>query len=209
MSEGLSRRGLIKGILASMALLVSRDKGSAKPEPQKQEIPIVYPQKKTIIGKTTNQEIEKSNLLRPKALKVGATDTTIQQSTREENPATGEIIYTIPSELIARPDKIITKNGVAIFERVVTMGDSSQEKDAQMSEFEKYGNPEKTFTGSIHYGDPVQTNVYSSKGLAIIFYPYTGEVLEIQIFQPTSVDNYVKNWGQDIKQQPGQLAKEP
>lgn len=106
--------------------------------------------------------------------------------------------YLFSSPYLSRDNEVIAKNGVAIFKRLVVVSDDPDFKTDISSYREKYGTPEAEFIGSAYYGDSVQTYIWASKGLAIIFYPYTGEVLEIQSFSPTPIEEYKKLWGTDI-----------
>lgn len=110
----------------------------------------------------------------------------------------GQTQYLFSSPYLSRDNEVITRNGVAIFKRLVVVSDDPSFKTDISSYKEKYGTPEAEFIGSAYYGDSVQTYIWTSKGLAIIFYPYTGEVLEIQSFSPMSKEEYKMLWGADI-----------
>lgn len=176
------------GILGGISLLSPKDAPvPASPEPVIMQSPSavnISSLQKTIPGKTTAQEIEQKISIRTK------------QSL--ENNKTS---YTIESPLITRPDQIITQNNEVIFERVVLVK-NQQEVTNISSITAKLGPPEKAFTGSKYYGHQIRTYIYASKGLAFIAATNDAtnemEIYEIQTFIPTSVENYMKEYGEDI-----------
>ena len=94
-------------------------------------------------------------------------------------------------------DIVVTKDQKVVFQRKAA-------NNAPLSELNKYidqqTKPEAEFTGSNAYGEEAKTVVYASKGFAAIINPLQNSVYEIQQFQPTTVDQYKKNWGSDIHQ---------
>lgn len=173
------------GILSIISLLSPRTNSvpvSPRPVIMQSPAPInnVLPLQKTVTGKTPTQEIEKNfNILNKQPL--------------ENN----KISYTIASPLNARPDQILTQNNLAIFERVVVVG-RQEETNKISSIITRFGPAEKIFKGSKYYGDHMSTYVYASKGFTIIGNDNADEIYEIQTFIPTSVENYLKNYGEDI-----------
>lgn len=144
----------------------------------------ISPLQKTVIGQTTSQEIEqKFNILNKQTLNDNKTS------------------YTITSSLINRPDQIITQNNQSIFERLVMVKDQ-REIIKTSSVFIKFGPADKIFTGSKYYGRQTRTYVYARKGFALIAIANDVkdemEIYEIQTFPPTSVENYITAYGQDL-----------
>lgn len=143
----------------------------------------VYVLQKTTIGLTTASEVEK-----------------IVGLQKKEILPNGENQYFFPSELPARPNLVrADKNGVVFFERELVPSDPSSPGYVKTSQYaNNYGQPEKTIRGSFYYGWAITAYVYANKGFALVGNPNTDEVFEIHIFSPTSVDEYVKNYGEDL-----------
>lgn len=151
------------------------------PSPQKI---IISPLQKTIIGKTTNREAENFPGL------IG-----------KETLPTGETQYSFFSSLLARPNQVVTRNNLAVFERILIVGDPTQTRYAKISQMTKsFGNPEKIIQGSAYYGPFTSTYIYGNKGFAFIANPNTDEVYELHIFSPMSPDEYQGLYGEDIKE---------
>lgn len=132
---------------------------------------------KTEIGKTTISQIQ--NI--PGITKVSDTQ------------------YTLPSELLARPNEILTDKNVAVFERALLPVSSQDPRYKTISEMEKiFGQPDKTAKGSKFYGEFLSTYIYASKGMTFIGNPNTNEVYEIQFFKPMTLDEYISKYGSDI-----------
>lgn len=115
---------------------------------------------------------------------------------KDENPD-GSIKYTLASSDTTRPNIIVVdpQNDVVIFQRTVRDRDNNtllpQYRDL-------YGQPEKTFSGSRFYGNTAQTYVFANDGVAFIANPQSNTIFEIHFFLPTTVDNYVQKYGEDI-----------
>ncbi len=150
------------------------------PQPTKYILkdPISIPSfQKTIIGKTTNQEIE-----------------AIPGITKAP-----ESNYSYSSYLITRPNEIKTENNTASFERVLLPVSSSDPNFTTIPQLiEKYGQPDKVVRGSKYYGDFLNTYIYATQGMAFVGNPNTNEVYEIQFFNPMTPDEYEKKYGQEI-----------
>ncbi len=143
-------------------------------------------QQKTIIGKTTLEELVQEH-----------------PETQEQSLPNGNQGYTIASPLDARPDQVEFKNRVAIFERAVVLG------NLKIPELIlKYGQAEKIIKGSKFYGDHMENHLYPSKGLMFIGNPNTNEVFEIQTFTPTTIEDYLNSYGEDIGYSEGREVKE-
>lgn len=147
------------------------------------QIPLkITPLQKSVIGKTTKAELGQS-----------------YPNTQEENLPNGNTSYQFNSSLADRSHEVQFHNNISIFERVILLGDNSNSLTVQ-DLILKYGQAEKTTTGSIYYGRQINTYIYPSKGLAFIANPNIGEVFELQTFSPTSLEEYMNNFGQDIKE---------
>lgn len=150
----------------------------------------VYELQKTVVGKTTEKEIEENPTIKKGILK-------------KEVLSDGQVKYSLKSALITRPNEIITQNRVSVFERIVT---PDVKNYARASEYtRKYGRPDQTVTGSHFYFYFMKTYIYSRLGFALIVNPNTDEIFEFQAFKPTSVENYTQQYGEDLN--PG--AKPP
>lgn len=111
----------------------------------------------------------------------------------------GSNSYTFPSEITVRPDEVVTKNGVAVFEKELIPEEHDATGYALISQYTtKYGQPEKMIQGSKFYGWFIITYIYAQKGFAFLGNPNTDEVYEIHIFQPMSTEKYMQQYGQDL-----------
>jgi len=136
---------------------------------------------KTEVGKTTEAELRKIPELQEKASsKAGLNE------------------FTYNSAFADRNNTILTENSLVAFKRVIPVNSQTWEAP-QISDYEDiYGIPDSQYTGSTSHGRFAKTSVYATKGVAFIFNPSTGEVYEIQSFSPTTVDQYIAKWGEDI-----------
>lgn len=144
---------------------------------------------KTIIGKTTDEEIAKLSGLKSKqTLPDGSTE------------------YTFKAYSQARDNLIITKDGKVIFERLVTV--PTNLIHPKITDYTlKYGSPEATLVGSKYYGQFENFYLYPAKGVVVIGTAFTDEVDEIQVFEPTTKDDYLNKWGQDYTPSEGFLKE--
>lgn len=140
------------------------------------------PLQKTIIGKTTDSVIEQfPNLQKKEVLPDGSTK------------------YSFASQLISRPNEVVTHGGVASFEKILLPLEPEKEGYAKLSDYiNVLGQPEKTIKGSNYWGWNVSTYVFASRGVALTTNSYAGLVYEISLFKPTTVENYIQTHGQDI-----------
>lgn len=109
--------------------------------------------------------------------------------------------YSFPSSYSHLDNTAVTQNQLLIFKKVITALPNTPLPTIS-SYTDQYGRPDSEFTGSVNYGRFAKTYIYASKGFAIVGNPNTNEVYEIQTFLPTSVGEYVKRWGQDLKKYP-------
>ncbi len=142
----------------------------------------ISPTQKTIIEKTTKNEVEDlPGIIGKATLSDGATR------------------YTFSSPLISRKNEVIVKDNQVIFERILVPESSKDPGYVRISQYEKeYGKPQQTIRGSRFYGNLIRTYIYANKGFALIGNPITDEVFEIHTFNPTTVENYIQEFGEDI-----------
>lgn len=139
------------------------------------------PQTTIVPGKTTAEELTK----RPGFKKV--TDL-----------PNGDKQYEFNSPLLNRANIVITQNGVAILERAVTLDNG---KHPRLEEYKAdHGEPQRVIEGSGYYGKFETFYIYAEKGFTLVANPFTGEIDEIYTYQPTTVDKFLTNWGEDIKE---------
>lgn len=144
----------------------------------------ISPLQKSIIGKTTTQDIEKTNPTMGKQIL-----------------PSGEIKYEIESTLIGRPNEMIFENNTAKFERIITIKGATESGKLKISsQILKFGPAEKIIEGSEFYGARIKTYIYPSKGFAFIANPNADEIYELQTFIPTTIDDYLSKYGEDIKE---------
>jgi hypothetical protein len=152
--------------------------------PQEQRISVLQ---KSAIGETTQKELDAMPGLENKS-------TFADGSTR----------YAFRSALISRKNEVLVKDGKAVFERILTPESSKARGYSLISQFTKrYGEPEETITGSSFYGQLMSNFIYANKGFTLIGNPFTGEVFEIQLYVPTTVETYRQQYGEDIKEPDG------
>jgi hypothetical protein len=105
--------------------------------------------------------------------------------------------YSFPSLNLSSDNTIITNNNTVIFEKRFTA--DANFKHPELSYYlSLLGDPEAMIPGSKIYGTSVNYYIYAAKGVTVIGRPFSDEVEEIQQYQPTTVDDYVKLWGENI-----------
>lgn len=107
----------------------------------------------------------------------------------------GSIQYSYDSDNPNRPNIIIAKNGVNVFERTPFSNTSI----ADATDF--FGKPEYVEYGSIFWGGNAVTYIYISRGVAFVLDPSTNQTLEEMIFEPGSMDLF-KQYDTDMIGQP-------
>lgn len=118
---------------------------------------------------------------------------------KKETLLDGEIKYFIKSENVGIPGEILTRQGEVIYERILTAAEKQNPNHTTTNELlQKYGQPTIMYNGHKIYGHPALTYLYPDKGIAFTANKFTSEVYEIQIFSPTTADQYLKLYGQDI-----------
>lgn len=110
----------------------------------------------------------------------------------------GKTLYTLSSSDPKRPNIIIVdKDGSYNLKRI------AMPIKYPLSSFVKlYGRAKWIFKGSVFYGADVQQYIYADLGFALVANPQTDEVFEQYLFQPMKIDEYIKNYGDDIPTQP-------
>lgn len=147
---------------------------------------VVSPIQKANIGRTKETEIEK-----------------LSGHIKQEVLPNGDVKHEFSSAVSIRPDTIITKGGVAVFERIDVPQNPKAVGYAKISQAVKaYGEAEKVIQGSAFFGPFTSTFIYSSRGFAFIANPHTDEVYEIQVFTPMPVASYIEMYGDDIEEGP-------
>ena len=111
----------------------------------------------------------------------------------------GTTRYTFGSEFVTRKNEVITKDGKAVFERILIPISSKSVGYARMSDFTKrYGQPQNKAIGSRFHGPFITTFIYANKGFAVIGNTRTDEAFEIHQFAPTTPQEYRRLYGDDI-----------
>lgn len=140
---------------------------------------------KTVAGITTRDEVENlADLSSKKELPQGGTE------------------YRFYSPEIGRENIIVVQNEKVSFERAITVDKDSVHP--KLSLFKSiYGEANKVFGGSSYYGKFIQTLLYTNLGVGLIVNPFTDEVFEIHQFTPTSAEDYLSLWGDEIDSNQG------
>lgn len=133
------------------------------------------------IGDTTEEEIKKLPGLKGEQVKGNQTEFAFKSGRYND-------------------DLVITENGVVVFKKIVTVDPQTWQHPPLSSYLKAYGEPEAEFTGSNIYGSHFKTFVYPSKGIAFIGNPTPDELYEIQVFEPTTLEQYRNRWGTDINE---------
>jgi hypothetical protein len=168
--------------LSSLLNRSNRENQTIKPTPINENPTAISPLQRTRIGATRDSDVVNN-------FKV------IEKSTLPS----GETQYSIESQLIPRPEKIITERGVVVFESILIPITQSDRGFVSLDEITStFGEPDTTITGSNFYGWYVENRIYSSKGFTIIGNPNTNEIFEIHIYSPMSYTDYLSKYGEDI-----------
>ena len=196
----LSRSKLLLIITVILALLVlvslfllSGRKPSPQPEESSGQTQLLFDE--------SSSEIPDPKLAIFDELVVGkSTDEDVSRVTGLKGKKETEkgIEYSFPSPLVDRDNIAVTKNGVLVFKRFITMKDVDHWESPSIIEYkEKYGDPEFEKKGSVYYGAFETLYLWGSKGMAIVGNDFTDEVKEIQVFEPINTEQYLQFWGDD------------
>lgn len=144
----------------------------------------VHPLQRTVVGKTTDKEISENPTIKKDILK-------------KEVLPDGQTQYSLKSPIdLVRPNEVVTQNGVVVRERLITRG---LHDFPRISLYKRmYGAPDKLIEGSKFYGEFMQTHIYARLGFAFLANPVTDEIHEFHVFKPTSAENYINQYGQDL-----------
>lgn len=133
------------------------------------------PLEKTVIGKTTDKQIEK--------------ESTILAKTKQEDTT----VYIIKADQPEKTDEIRTRNGVVIFERTTT--ETAAATPPQVSSIlSTYGQPEEILD-KVGEGFYMSAYLYPSQGFAIYANKYTQSIYKIDRFLKTTLLEYKKEYG--------------
>lgn len=105
----------------------------------------------------------------------------------------------IRSPLVSRPNLIIVKDGQLLFKRTVTTPLANGRLPSLGNLSSGLGAAGQVQKGSRFFGSQVQTYIFANKGVVLIANPNTGEVQEVQVFNPQSTSEYLTNFGEDIR----------
>jgi len=110
-----------------------------------------------------------------------------------------KIKYEFSSTYPGISNNIVSGNQKVIFKSNVVISSDNYKTPFIETYLQNYGSPEVEFTGSEKYGRFAKTYIYPSQGFALIFNPATKEVYELQSFNPASLEEYIRDWGWDLK----------
>lgn len=155
------------------------------PFPLRSDINKIYAMtrlQKTTIGKTTDADIEK-------LFGIG------EKTTKQDITA-----YILPSPVNLLPNEVQTKNGVVIFERIITPKDKSLPGFVTLSVFtDAFDKPQEVVFGSKTYGGSIKIYIYASRGLTVFANQRSDIVYEIHRYAPTTVNEYKNSFGNDLE----------
>ncbi len=171
-------------ILGSI-LFLGQNSSSSPQQPEAQEVitppnrPLDNPLQKSIIGKTTKADLQKYPV--------------IAQVVQSDN----SILYQLNSGIPQKPGEIIIKDGVVVYEKINIPANPQEPGYTNLPTLQKnYGPPERVLPGPDLYGPFSNIYIYASRGIAFTGNQHSGDVYDIEIFQPTSVENYLKTFPQ-------------
>jgi len=111
----------------------------------------------------------------------------------------GDIKFNTESPIGSRPNEVITKNGIVVYEKDLTPQDpQSPDYVTLTSIFSSFGQPDRLIKGSKYYGAFLNQYIYASRGFSLVANPNNNEVYEMTFFEPTSVERYISKYGDDI-----------
>lgn len=105
----------------------------------------------------------------------------------------------LTSPLVARPNLVIVKAGQLVFKRTITTPLANGRLPSFGNLSAGLGAASQVQKGSRFYGPQVQTYIFATKGITLIANPNTGEVQEVQVYQPTTTADYLSKFGEDIR----------
>jgi len=144
---------------------------------------------KTVSASPTNtsgegmQQDEKKDMIIWSNITLSDSDFADLNATKTTLPS-GSTQYTYTSDNPDRPNIIILKDGVNIFQRTpftdTTMSDNTN----------FYGQPDYVAKGSQFWGPQVMTYIYLSRGIALVGDSSKDQLFEQIIFQPGTIDQF-------------------
>jgi hypothetical protein len=103
------------------------------------------------------------------------------------------------SPLVARPNLVVIKEGKLLYKRTITTPLANGRLPSFGNLSSGLGAAGQVQKGSRFFGAQFQTYIFASKGVTLIANPETGEVQEVQVYQPSSVSEYLTTHGEDIR----------
>lgn len=170
-------------IIGSIFFLNRDTTPSETPEPPPVEIitppnnPLENPLQKTVIGQSTRIDIQKYPIKAQIVLPDNST------------------LYELDSGIPQKPGEVIIKDGVVVYEKINIPTNPSEPGYTNLSTLQKnYGPAERTIPGTRLYGPFSNHYIYASRGIAFTGNPHSGDVYDIAVFQPTTVENYLQKY---------------
>ncbi|GEM_PF-3097904 len=118
----------------------------------------------------------------------------LQGIQKVEDLPNGTKKYTATSASPARPNIMITKDNITLYQRTIP----SPNADIPVQNFtELFGQPDRMVNGPSFYGDTALEYIYAQRGFSIVVDKQTQQVVEQHFFKPTTVDSYIENFGND------------
>jgi len=95
--------------------------------------------------------------------------------------------------------EILTKDGIVVSEKLFIPENEQMEGYTTLPEItSQYGAPNTTIQGSKTYGDDLMFYIYHTKGFAALASPINGGVMYVQFFKPTTLEQYLSEYGSDV-----------
>lgn len=152
-------------------------------------------------GPPSNSALHISPLQKSTIGQIPNTDLTTLPNFIKSEKKEDQTIWSYRTHNPFRSDEVITNNqGFVVFEKITIPENNTTTGSIKISTFiQQHGEAERTIQGSADYGPFSNTYVYAGKGFTVIANPSTGTVQEIQLYQPLSVDEYLKTYGGTIE----------
>lgn len=142
------------------------------------------PLQKTVITKTTAQEVESQQKIINKSLRGDIT------------------VYEVPSATPGETDEIRTKNGVVVFESVDLFNNKSGMPPKATVYTKEFGIPEKKLKSVTDLGKHISAYIYAEKGFTIFVNPNTNTVYRIHRFTPMTTTEYETQYAEFLEPAP-------
>ncbi|HEX8932092.1 MAG TPA: hypothetical protein VF810_02980 [Patescibacteria group bacterium] len=144
-----------------------------------------YPNTGQGLGSQSESE-EKNNMVIWTNSTLTDSDLADFNATKETLPD-GSIQYSYSSDVANRPNIIIVKNGINVFQRT-PFTDTPMSQNTNF-----YGQPDYVAKGSQFWGPNAVTYIYLSRGISLIGDLNKDQLFEQIIFQPGTLDQFIKN----------------